>query len=120
MYTDLNCPLLRLLDSAEILTQNAKFSFELIQRFAVWDTCRQSEDIKSSILIISSHRVAALSDRQVISKSVPPSWIRQNIELEFDLSDDQVGRIRQMNRGFRFINGVDEFGEDSLGLGLGY
>jgi diketogulonate reductase-like aldo/keto reductase len=56
----------------------------------------------------------------VIPKSVTRSRIQENIDVQFDMNEDQVGRIRQMNRGFRFIDGVDEFGEDVLGLGLGY
>jgi diketogulonate reductase-like aldo/keto reductase len=56
----------------------------------------------------------------VIPKSVTRNRIQENIDVTFDMNDDQVARIRQMNRGFRFFDGVNEFGEDVLSLGLGY
>jgi diketogulonate reductase-like aldo/keto reductase len=55
----------------------------------------------------------------VIPKSVNPARIRENWELEgWELTQDQVAKLKALNVGWRINTGLDEFGFDALSLGL--
>jgi diketogulonate reductase-like aldo/keto reductase len=55
----------------------------------------------------------------VIPKSVTPKYIKQNKEVfDFELTPEQVARIRKLNVGWRHGPGIDICGYDCLALGF--
>jgi diketogulonate reductase-like aldo/keto reductase len=53
----------------------------------------------------------------VIPKSVTPERIKENFDLGFTLSAEQMGKLREQNKAWRINTGVDFFGYDVMSIG---
>lgn len=54
----------------------------------------------------------------IIPKSVNPLRIRENIDLNFELNETQMQKIRSLNSCFRIDNGLEEWGYDVFSMGV--
>jgi aldehyde reductase len=54
----------------------------------------------------------------IIPKSVTPSRIKENFELNFQLNEEQINKLKKRNRSWRFIDPLKYFGYDLFSIGI--
>ena len=60
----------------------------------------------------------AISDKTVVlAKSNTPERLKANNSLDFELTDDQIAKLKARERCFRFIDPVKTWGYDIFGDG---